>query len=48
VLLISQPKSATWVYDVIKKAGFREAVRLERDIGWVVVDSVAPIAERVE
>jgi len=33
---------------VIGEAGFREAVRLERGVRWVVVDSVAPIVERVE
>ena len=48
MLLISQSTSATWIGDVIREAGFREAVRLERGVGWVVVDSVAPVAERVE
>jgi hypothetical protein len=35
-------------YHVIGEAGFREAVRLDRGVGWVVVDSLAPIAGRVE
>ncbi len=33
---------------MIGEAGFREAVRLERSVGRVVVSPVAPIAERVE
>ena len=33
---------------MIREAGFREAVRLERDVGRVVVYTVAPNAERME
>jgi hypothetical protein len=33
---------------MIGKAGFRNAVQLERDVGLVVVYPVAPIRERVE
>jgi hypothetical protein len=33
---------------MIGEAGFRNAVRLERGVGWVVVYRVAPIVERVE
>jgi hypothetical protein len=46
VLLIGQPTYATWVGDVVWEAGFPEAVRLERGVGWVVVYSVVPISER--
>ena len=33
---------------MIGEAGFRKAVLLERGVGWVVMDSIAPIAERVD
>jgi len=33
---------------MIWEACFREAVRLERSVGWVVVYLVSPIAERLE
>ncbi len=33
---------------MIGEAGFRKAIRLERSIGRVVVNPVAPVAERLE
>jgi hypothetical protein len=48
VLLIGHPTPATGVGDVVGEAGFRKAVRVERGVGWVMVYSIVPIAERLE
>jgi len=43
-----QPTSSAWVGGMFGEACFREAVRLGRSVGWVVVYLVSPSAERLE
>ncbi len=48
MLLVGQPTSSFWVDDMIREAGFRKNVRLERGVGMLMVYPIAPIAERLE
>jgi hypothetical protein len=45
MLLVGQPTSSSCVNDVIGEAGFWKAVRLEREVGRMMVYPIAPIAE---
>ncbi len=48
MFLVGQPTSSSRVDDMIREAGFRKAVRLERGVGRMMVYPITLIAERLE